>query len=125
METTSSYEWMDNSPMINDNYYRLKITGDDGEIKYSPVISVRLSDNADNRLIVFPTISDNMIHCSFEQNVAQGEITIYNIMGVVVKSIKITNKGEVDIDITDFKKGQYILQFSNAYQSESTKFIKQ
>jgi hypothetical protein len=82
----NSYVWFDASPFKDNNYYRIKAIGNNGEIKYSSIVLVKISaQNAP--LIVFPNpIKNGMLYVDFGEPVHEPKAyTISTADGKIVQ----------------------------------------
>jgi hypothetical protein len=102
-----SYEFVDNSPINGNNYYRLKQLDSDGKFDYSTIKAVTIESKEE--LTIFP-------------NPTSGKITIENF-GQQIKSIELldtrgssiySQKGNLNtIDLTKKAAGIYYLRIEN------------
>lgn len=61
----ASYSYRDESPLNNVNFYRIKATGNDGQVQYSSIVKVT-SVKAESFIAVYPNpVKDKVIHLSF------------------------------------------------------------
>jgi len=90
----------------------------------SPTTS--LNETLENRpveLQVFPNPASNKISVSItNKGLLVGTIQIYNLLGVLIKDVRVIEK--TDIDISDLANGFYTLNLKNGEQ-KAVKFIKQ
>jgi hypothetical protein len=91
-------------------YYRLKISDQDGEYKYSEI--KKLTFKAKPDLTVVPNPSDDyiQIHCS--NAVDLKTLQIFSIEGFILKTIRNYSDGQ-KISVRDLPKGIYILKVSS------------
>jgi hypothetical protein len=83
----ASYAWLDVSPSIGTNYYRVKSKGINGEVKYTSIVSVKLG-KAESSISVYPNpVKGSLINVQFT-NMAKGEysINLVNAIGQLVFS---------------------------------------
>lgn len=113
------YSFTHNQPLEGKNYYRLKQVDNNGEHKYSKIISISFS-----KTII--TLSPNpVIDVLQVKNLPAGrsEIVISSIEGKTIKRIS-SSTGPVDIDVTDLPKGYYLVHFSGELIDETLQFLK-
>jgi hypothetical protein len=111
-EPVTTYHAVDNAPLNNINFYRLKIIDVNGNISYSAYVMVRL-DNSKAPL-VYPNPAKTFI------NIAQGSdavkfVTIYDISGRAI--IRFNNKNTSSIaqmSIAGLLTGTYIVEINTA-----------
>jgi photosystem II stability/assembly factor-like uncharacterized protein len=104
------------------------IGGDFGSILFSNnggLVNVpRNRDYIDkNEIQLFPNPVTTQLTIEIEGVTEDGEFSVYNIAGQIIKTGKITNS-ETTIDIGSFKAGLYIVKVGNATFAQSKKFIK-
>ena len=72
---TFNYNWMDNSPVVGDNYYRVKSVGISGDFKYSNIVTVNFGRGT-HAITVYPNpVTDGVITVQF-RDMAKGIYTI-------------------------------------------------
>ena len=109
------YSFTDNKPLNTPTgQYRLKQVDKDGTYRYSNVITIRFSKDGNNELNFFPNPARNYITAKIQlRNAAELNITVYNSLGQIVKTIKAGRfpGGEqmITINTTALPAGQYIL----------------
>ena len=110
-----NYSFINNSPLINTNYYRLKINDFDGKTTFSKTISLE-----NNKLIKQLTIYPNPVNdVLFIENSAGKNVEIINVLGQIVLSFSPTNK-QFPITINELKSGVYFIKTAD----EMVRFIK-
>lgn len=90
-----NYNWFDAAPVQGNNYYRIKITGTDGNVTYSEVIVVALSNGINPAFTLYPNpIKRGAVNVQLK-GLARGTYTlkIYNSMAQLVASQKIVHAG--------------------------------
>jgi hypothetical protein len=122
----SNYEFVDGLDLTGfenlqgqNLYYRLKQVDFDGQFEYSQVKTVKLKMRNDE-LRIFP----NVVQDQFTIENGEGQATIFNSMGQLVKSFKIQNLS-FKIDVADLPQGHYFLQVQSNGQTTTKRFIKQ
>lgn len=110
-----SYFLYDNTPVIGDNYYRLKIIDIDGTYKYSDIVKIRLRDliSKDDIIAVYPNPTNSTLNVvltsSADKNV---NLDVLDVLGQNVKNIEYKiNKGlnTIQLQVSDLAKATYIL----------------
>jgi len=128
--TNRFYSYLDAKPIPGKNFYRLKMTDRDGSSRYSNIV---LLENEDKGAIITlqpnPTQPgrDALLQINSREP-GDAFVSISNIMGQVVKSIKLSNPtGNVQATIpsTGLAQGNYIVTIRNAKGeiSETIKWI--
>ncbi len=114
------YEFVDNSPLIGTNYYRLKQIDFDGGFSYSTVETVRF--RAHNKTVVnlFPNpVKKEKVQINIvTKRIEKGTLSIFDINGkkLYTQTLNVT-EGEnlIDLDVSSLTQGMFIVQ----YRSES------
>lgn len=125
-KSANSYTFIDTSPAVGNNYYRLKVVDQDGSYKYSEVITEKvLSLQTASALSVYPNPASDMINVTHSKANAGATITIYNVNGKVELQEKVKeNTTYSSIVIGKLVAGTYVLQINNGSEKESKTFIK-
>jgi len=66
----------------------------------------------------------NNLHIDLKEGYNEVSITIYSILGQVVKELENSNTSEVNIDLSNLQSGKYILKVSADGNVESSILIK-
>ncbi|QEC67241.1 T9SS type A sorting domain-containing protein [Panacibacter ginsenosidivorans] len=107
-EFTQNYAAKDMNPLKSINYYRLRIVDMDGQVSYSPVVAIRVT-NAKAPLM-YPNPANGFV------NIAQGtesmrQITIYNVVGkAVIRIPNATSQSLVNIPTNTLANGLYFVE---------------
>lgn len=110
--TTINYQFTDDNITNNTNYYRLKQTDFDGNYSYSNTIV--LSSNLTENIFYNPNSKQLEIG-----DIKNGTITIYNLQGQIVKSIK-SNNTNVSLNLSN---GMYLISIQTETEVFSKKII--
>ena len=125
------YEAIDHDPMPGDNYYRLKQTDFNGEVDYSEVIIVDVSNTHIIKLNVYPVPARDELTLEFALgNAGPVEVEVQNIMGATIdKGIMACSKGNNSLkrNISKFPKGTYLIKVieQSSGMAGYRRFIKQ
>ncbi len=76
----------------------------------------------ENTVNIFPNPATNSLTLTLSKG--EGTASIYNVLGQVVYTAKITNS-KTAIDISTYPKGVYFININNATQSINRKFVKE
>ena len=101
----NNYSLYDHNPIIGTSYYRLKMIGDDGNYKYSPVRQVDLKlTNASIRILPNPIVANAAMEVRTEK-MESASLRLVDASGksVVLKSISL-EAGLNRIDISNWKR---------------------
>ena len=120
-----SYEYLDQTPKMGTNYYRLKQIDLDGTFAYSRMISIK--SESDDKLVAFPNPTTDNITFSLQEGLKSNfNVSIFNMNGQVVQTE--TNRGQyIDAFTTEVRSlpvGKYLIQISNGVLSQTATFVK-
>ena len=107
----SNYSWLHNSPLIGNNYYRLKITATNGSVTYSPVQKVTFGNKAN--ITVYPNPAENIINIGIggSRTNVPASICVFSMDGRVLSNKKINSASQTEtVDISNYPGGQYLLK---------------
>ncbi|MEO6452501.1 MAG: hypothetical protein ABIN97_00405 [Ginsengibacter sp.] len=87
---TSNYNWLDETALQGNNYYRIKSVGLSGEIQYSVIVKVYMSKNKEEIVLKTNVITGNIITLEMN-NMPKGTyaISITNNLGQIMFTQKI------------------------------------
>lgn len=106
-----TYTFLHNSPVNGFNYYRVKITGKDGTITYSPFKLVNFGSGAN--VMVYPNPAGKNINITVKNSLINTSATISVVAmdGKLIyqKRIKSLNQTET-IDVSKIASGKYIIK---------------
>lgn len=107
MNQTLNYELFDNTPVIGNNYYRLKIIDLDETFEYSNIVIIKLNAvSADGIAGVFPNPSSGtftLLLSSVDNQ--QSTLKVYDVLGRILinRSIEVVaGTNTVDVNLHDF-----------------------
>lgn len=103
--TGASYTFKVKNPVDGINYFRLEQIDIDGRTSFSKIVNIQF--DASNKVIVAPNPVYNMLKLNFDSHPGGSIIQIFNNTGKLVREIKTTNPGEIQIDVSGFSKGFY------------------
>jgi hypothetical protein len=118
----TDYRFVDEQPLSNVNYYRLKQVDFDGQFNYSSVVTAVVGKGKLNG--IFPNPATSKITLLGNDLTNNDNITIFDTNGRIVKIQKIK---DAQIDVSDLTAGLYILSISNnnGQSLERIRFVKQ
>jgi hypothetical protein len=127
---SKSYSFIDNDLRTGINYYRLKITGEDGKISYSRTVAVMNGVNTVLLTSMIPTLVNNSASLTVSSSARQKiSIVIMDMQGRVVQqnSYNIDNgNSTIEIGFERLAAGIYQLAGTTSYGRLNTiRFIKQ
>lgn len=116
-----NYSYIDESYENNNQtiYYRLKQTDFDGNYEHFNVIPIKCNE-LDNSLVIFPNPASNNITITGNKI---NKIEIIDVLGRIVKQVEPVGNN-IEIDISTFSNGSYIIRIYGINQSSVHKIIK-
>jgi Secretion system C-terminal sorting domain len=118
--SNSEYEFDDNNPKPDVNYYRLKMVDLDGSFEHSKIISV-LGENSAFKIT--PSVVTDFINIETPDYQEDINIQILDLMGRVLKNIQ-AKGGQNRVDVFDLRKGIYILRTTRNGRVSTQKLMK-
>ena len=120
----ANYAFLDKAPLDGINYYRLKMSDNNGSFKYSNVITI--VNRRSPKIELFPNPAANNITISHGKAVSGASITINTAGGQLVKTVTLeTGAVQTKIAVDNLLRGHYIVTFNNSGEKTVTKFMKQ
>lgn len=118
-----NYIYIDASPLLGINYYRLQQIDFDGKSEYSYIVSLSL----DNYAQIFPNPVENVLSIDVKAYEGQPEyLEIYDLAGQRIKSYEKTNFSNTTLDVSDFNSGIYFVKVIYTNEVfEMLRFVKQ
>jgi hypothetical protein len=114
----ANYSFVDNSPLNNTSYYRLKSIDNDQSFEYSKIISIQ-NKSAKGKLSVYPNPVSKLLTL---ENTEGSDFQILNLLGQQVMSGKAPFGGlGAELDVSALPQGSYFLKVG----TEQVKFMKQ
>lgn len=114
----NEYEYLDQTPLIGENFYRLQQEDFGGITSYSEVVQVTLNPEAGAGGLVMPNPANNEITLVGPE--VSGDLIILSQHGQVVRRINNYTPGE-SIFVGDLPTNSYILRFGNGKQQITKK----
>ncbi len=115
----NSYNYMDKSPLLSSNYYRLKQVDFDGKFDYSSIVMVEFDSKEKNIISLYPNPANEKI---FINNVNQESymVEISNQIGEIVMKQEVNSS----IDISNLQSGIYFIKILSLTGSSLHRIIK-
>ncbi|MBS4042390.1 MAG: T9SS type A sorting domain-containing protein, partial [Chitinophagaceae bacterium] len=91
-----NYNWYDATPFKTNNYYRIKVLGSNGEVKYSSIVKVG-SNRETEKVSVYPNPLEGNVVTLQLGGIADGkyEVQLYSSTGQQMMSSSIQKQGAV------------------------------
>ncbi|MBL0189823.1 MAG: T9SS type A sorting domain-containing protein [Saprospiraceae bacterium] len=120
----TNYVFSDKIPLKTIQYYRLKMKDLNGSFTYSPIKI--LSVNIGESVKIFPTLVDDKINLSFDQNTSnEVSILVIDIMGKIISRHEIPfDTRQAEIDAVSLAKGMYFIQVQIGNKNQTFKIQK-
>lgn len=117
----AQYNFTDEAPLSNINYYRLQMVDNEGKVTYSKVVSVSGND-AKKSLAVYP----NPVKAELNV-VTDGQATGVSIFDMTGKSVLQFNDNRTKVNVQDLPNGVYFMRLldKNGLLGEPVRFVKQ
>jgi hypothetical protein len=124
------FDYTDNNPLPGYNYYRLKMTDEDGRITYSNKIALLNKDKGFDIVNLVPTIIRNtaILNVTAAQK-TQMTLVITDFAGRQVQN-KVYNliagSNQVKINVANFSAGAYVIDaYTTQDETKTVRFLKQ
>jgi endoglucanase len=114
----NNYKYLDKKPFYGLNYYRLKIIDFDGRFIFSEIIRIIIKD--DKQIKIYPNPATDCLHFTGKGNVSN--VLIFSIDGKLIAKF---SGPQSSINIQNYKKGTYIIQYQYKGKTVQAQFIKQ
>ena len=117
----AQYNFTDEAPLSNINYYRLQMVDNEGKVTYSKVVSVSGND-AKKSLAVYPNPVKTELNV-----VTDGQATGISIFDMTGKMVRQFNDNRVRVNVQDLPNGVYFMRLldKNGLLGEPVRFVKQ
>lgn len=117
-DETNYYKLTDNTPLLGQSYYRIRIVEQDGSSVLSPIKALTFENDQATNLAVYPNPFQNELNLTFVSPLkASTKVLVYNSVGTLVHQQEwAVNKGLNSINLNpkeEWAKGAYILKLQN------------
>lgn len=122
-----TYKWLDNSPLMSENFYRLKMIDIDHTFTYSSILKIHM--NVEKNILIYPNpvVDRTILLLMYGQIKGEYILNIYDVNGENVMNSKIMhsdNNGTEYIMLDkNFATGIYFLQLTNPLKNKETRRI--
>lgn len=119
------YHFIDRTPLVGLNYYRLRQVDFDGTFEYHDIISVHWHAS-ENAIKVFPTITRDYLHLQWAAPLeSETNLRIISTLGRVVQEVKVPSEiSEWSLSTVQLEQGYYILQIPGPSELRNIRFLK-
>ncbi len=104
-KTNNEYSYLDNQPILGDNYYRIESIDKDGKISYSETKKIAISNSSSN-INIYPNPAKDMINIDCSD---ASQIIIIDCFGRIVRQVNNVSKHQT-INLKQFNKGIYFIK---------------
>ncbi|WP_304068495.1 T9SS type A sorting domain-containing protein [Pedobacter glucosidilyticus] len=117
-----NYNFTDYNISSGNIYYRLKQIDQDGQFKYSDIVTVKVKSNL--TLSAFPNPTTDVLNLA-HATAKNASVRILNLNGqtLIIKSLD-NGSSSTSINTSSFNSGIYILVYNNNGEESTLKFIK-
>lgn len=127
--TGKTYEWVDDRPLPNLNYYRLTQTDLDGRKEHFAIKKIINRSLSDRTIIVAPNpfTSDLTAYINVPHT-QQVTVSVTDMSGRVLKTVQgkyAEGAAEISMNTTDLPKGLYLLKVKGEDFAQTQKIVKQ
>lgn len=116
----NNYTWLDPTPSIGLNYYRLKQVDIDGSFTYSPVIFI--NDNKSQKLFIYPNPSSDVLNYHYDDPSQIKLIQLYDATGKLLIETKNING---QLSLLKLPAGLYLFIMQTVNGNFQQRIIKQ
>jgi len=122
----TAYRFVDYSPDRGTNFYRLIQVDFDGHAVFSPIRSVKFTEEGD--VSIYPVPTKDILYVSLnELNLKKNQNTYFEIFDTQGRSLMVKQSQTTltKIDVTSLNDGAYFLQVINGSLNKNYRFIKE
>ena len=116
------YSFVDEHPLPQNNYYRLRQVDEDGKFTFSPIVKLDFSRNI--QLITYTNPFNNYLSLRLSNEYAGAQLSIHSIEGKLVWQQKVSET-TLRIDASKWPAGIYVLKLTKDGTQVNYKLVKQ
>jgi hypothetical protein len=107
------------------NYYRLGLETFDGKITWSNIVKLSKDSSNSFKLSVVPNPATAHISVEVEGAIEkEAALALLDVSGRTLQTIKVANS-KVEVDLSAYAPGVYLIKFQNGIEAKTVKVIKQ
>lgn len=121
-----SYSILDQDFLLNHNtfYYKLKINHFDGKISYSNIKVLKINQEKNSTLVVYPNPNNGLFTLPIQDNELENHIYIYDVAGkLVFTTIHNSIDKQINLNLTNLAFGTYHIIVENQLSTYKSKFV--
>ena len=121
---TLNYKFTDNNPLAGKNFYRLRQVDLDGQFDLSSVVSVNMLSSS--ALSFYPNPVQSQALVQYPKATKSADYKVVSIDGRVMKSGKLQeNSTQMNLNLSELKRGSYVLIINNNGEQYQQRIQKQ
>ncbi len=122
---TNNYEFVDISPQIGWNYYRLKLVDVDGSFEYSTTKVVEFKDTDFVEATIFPNPTTDIVTVRHSGLVEGKVVSVLDGKGKLIRTEVVTSKnGSIALDLSNFPEGTYFVKLHLGKETNGKKVFE-
>ncbi|MFN3315666.1 MAG: T9SS type A sorting domain-containing protein, partial [Raineya sp.] len=108
------YKHLDRAPYVGKNYYRVKISDENGKVSYTNVAQANWS--SERAINIYPNPTSDKLNIAFSEDLGTNQpvsIKVTNLMGLLVSNMQYTlqaGQRNLVVDTSNLPKGLYLLE---------------
>jgi hypothetical protein len=119
----SSYSFWDQTPVAGINYYRLKLMTASGSYSYSQLVNATVKESNTFSVEAYPNpLVDGraLTVTAYGPQGANATVSICDVTGKVLRMVEMSG-ASVDINMSSFAQGMYLIKYSDSNHSQTIK----
>lgn len=105
-----NYKFRNEDPVRGENFYRLKMTGEDGKETHSGIVKIHQDENGENKVSVYPNPVKSNNRSIIESPYPIDQIDIMDISGQMIYQSKNINNNKFSLLHQDLPAGTYLIR---------------
>ena len=115
-----NYTFLDEDPFSTINYYRVKQVDFDGKFSYTHVIVLEKKKTGDIGMVIFPNPATDFANVKWAKDLTHATILLMDIKGNVLREVETNSNEGVEIDLSNFDRGIYLIEI----RTQNERFTK-
>ena len=119
---TAYYQFIDESPLLATNYYRLKQIDFDGTHTYSQIKALSFEEELSSALTAYPNPTNGTVTITLNELIEVQRVGLYNLSGNKLSgSTQSISPNKISVDLSNLPTGTYLVNYGN----KSVKVMRQ